>query len=129
MYRHAAKLAAQPNSSLKAPSAAFPRCREHNGRCLMPSIDGDIAARKMAAGWANICRRDAMSAACPLGCLPPRIPSSARGHASGLSAAQRQARSSALATPPSGLRFPSTTDPPQMQSFGLGRRGLSHGFA
>ncbi len=63
----------------------------------------------------------------PCACLPPRIPSSARDHASGLSCAPsphraktartgtpilRQARSSALASPPSGLRFPSSTDPP-----------------
>jgi hypothetical protein len=44
--------------------------------------------------------------------LPSRIPSSTRVHASGLSCALRQARSSASASRPSGLRFPSATDPP-----------------
>ena len=45
-------------------------------------------------------------------CLPPRIPSSARVHASGLSCARRQARSSTSRSAPYGLRFPSATDPP-----------------
>jgi hypothetical protein len=34
-----------------------------------------------------------------------------------------------FAVAPCGLRFPSAMDPPQMQSFGLGSRALSLGFA
>jgi hypothetical protein len=78
----------------------------------MPSFKGVIAALRRAPVWVNFRRRDEVGNSGALGSLPPRIPSSARGHASGLSAARRQARSSALATPPSGLRFPSATDPP-----------------
>ena len=58
MYRHAAKSAAQPNSSLKAPSMAAESYRERNSGYSMPSFDGAFAARKEAAVWANIYRRD-----------------------------------------------------------------------
>jgi hypothetical protein len=112
MYCHAAKSAAQINSSLKAPGVASLSCRERNGACSMPYFDGTYAARKKAAVMANFRCRDREDDFGASGSLPPRIPSSARGHASGLSCALRQARSSALATPPCGLRFPSTTDPP-----------------
>ena len=112
MFDHAANSAAQPNSSLKAPSVASRHSRVRNGRCSMPSFDGVFATRIRAAIWANLRRRDAVGDSGVWGSLPPRIPSSARGHASGLSAALRQARSSASASPPFGLRFPSTTDPP-----------------
>jgi hypothetical protein len=129
MSDHTANLAAQPNSSLKAPSVASASCRKRNGECSMPFFDGAYSTPRRAAVWASFRRRDAEDDFAASGSFPPRIPSSTRGHASGLSAALRQARSSASASPPSGLRFPSTTDPPQMQSFGLGRRGLSLGFA
>ena len=127
MYRHAANSAAQPNSSLKAPGVAFGSCRERNEVYSMPSFDGAFTAMRRAAVGANFRRRDAVGDFGASGSLPPRIPSSARGHASGLSAALRHARSSASAnhpttqqprvgdpgiTPPSGLRFPSATDPP-----------------
>ena len=125
MYRHAAKLAAQPNSSLKAPSVAYRHNRERNEGCSEPSFDGGFAAIKIAAVWANFKRREGEDDFGASEFLPPRIPSSARGHASGLSCALRQARSSASAAPPFGLRFPASPDPPQMQSFGLGSRGHS----
>ncbi len=112
MYRHAAESAAQPNSSLKAPGVASESCRERSGGCSVPSSDGVFAALRMAAVWANLRRLDAVGDSGASGSLPPRIPSSARGHASGLSAALRQARSSASRSAPYGLRFPSTTDPP-----------------
>jgi hypothetical protein len=112
MYRHAAKSAAQPNSSLKAPRVASLSQRERNVRCSMLFFRRTFAARKKAAFEANFRRRDGEDDFGAWGSLPPRIPSSARGHASGPSCALRQARSSASAAPPSGLRFPSTTDPP-----------------
>ena len=49
----------------------------------MPSFDGAFAARKIAAVWANFKRRDREFDLGASGSLPPRIPSSARGHASG----------------------------------------------
>ena len=104
MYRHAAKSAAQPNSSLKAPSVAFRHSRERNGACSEPSFYGAFTARNRAAVWANISRRDQESDFGALGSLPPRIPSSARGHASGPNrrpAARR--RSASLTAPFQGL--------------------------
>jgi hypothetical protein len=112
MSDHAANLAARPNSSLKEPNVASASCRERNGECSIPSFKGAFAAMRKAAIWANFRHRDREDNFGASGSLPPRIPSSARGHASGLSAARRQACSSALASPPNGLRFPSTTDPP-----------------
>ena len=112
MYRHAAKSATQPNSSLKAPSVASLSFRERKEVCRRPSFRGVFGTRKIAAVVASLRRRDREGDFGALGSLPPRIPSSARGHASGLSAALRQARSSASAVPPFGLQFPSTTDPP-----------------
>jgi hypothetical protein len=112
MYRHAAKSAAQPNSSLKTPGVASLSFRGRNEVCPRPSFQGAYAARKVAAVEANLRRRDREDDFRAFGIHPPLIPSSTRGHASGLSAALRQARSSASAAPPVGLRFPSTTDPP-----------------
>src|ERR1700678_856752 len=82
MYLHAAKTAAQPNSSLKAPSMAFPSLEARNNTCATPSFCGDIAAREKAAGVANFRRRDEKNDFGASGSLPPRIPSSTRGHAS-----------------------------------------------
>jgi hypothetical protein len=112
MFDHAAFAAAQLNSSLKAPGVAIParmtrRCVRSN-----PALGGVIASSFGAAFVADWHRRNPAGDFGACACLPPRIPSSARGHASGLSCALRQARSSALASPPSGLRFPSSTDPP-----------------
>ena len=83
MYRHAAKPAAQPNSCRKAPSVAIRHSRERNGGCSQPPFYGAFGAMRWAAVWANIHRRDRECDFGASGCLPPRIPSSARGHASG----------------------------------------------
>jgi hypothetical protein len=83
MVEHAARSAAQPNSSLKAPSMASVSFQTRNEVCREPSLFGVLVARKTAAVGANfqrLYREDDFGA---LGSLPPRIPSSARGHASG----------------------------------------------
>ena len=60
MSRHAANLAAQPNSSLNAPQRAdFERGR-HNEHCSMPSSGEALTRRESAAVWTNICRREAI---------------------------------------------------------------------
>ena len=112
MYRHAAKSAAQPNSSLKAPGLASLSCHPRKEVCSKLSFHGAFVAMRWAAVWANFKRRDQEDDFGASGSLPPRIPSSARGHASGLSAALRQARSSASRSAPFGLRFPASPDPP-----------------
>ena len=133
MLLPAAPIAVYPNSSLNAPGVAIAyvrdaACRCHSvrsGRCFAEMETLTVAvlfSRAIGRGK----RGDSFGS---VGCHPVRIPSSARGHASGLSVALRQARPSASASPPCGLRFPASPDPPQMQSFGLGRRGHSLGFA
>jgi hypothetical protein len=112
MSHHAAFPAAQPNSSLNAPRVAFPHSRERNEGCSELPICGTVAATRIAAVWETFRHRDREDDFGASGSLPSRIPSSTRGHASGLSAALRQARSSALASPPFGLRFPASPDPP-----------------
>ena len=140
MYRHAAKSAAQPNSSLKAPSVAFRYSRERNGGCTWPSLYGAFVAMRWATVWANIHRRDREFDFGASGSLPPRIPSSARGHASGPNrrpAARR--RSASLSAPPRGLgssqkKFESRGKehranffraPPRKHSLALGSRAHS----
>ena len=104
MYRHAAKSAAQPNSSLKAPSVASTSCHPRKDVCSKPSFYRAFATLEKAAVEANIRRRGTEDDLGALGSLPPRIPSSARGHASGPNrrpAARR--RSASLAAPLRGL--------------------------
>ena len=104
MFLHAARMAAQPNSSLKALSAAFLSLEAHNNLCAIPAFCGDIAARSRAAVEANFRRRDREDAFGASGSLPPRIPSPTRGHASGPNrrpVARR--RSASLAAPLRGL--------------------------
>jgi len=144
MYRHAAKSAAQPNSSLKAPSVAFRHRRERNSECSEPSFYGVFVAMRWAAVWVNIHRRDREFDFGASGSLPPRIPSSARGHASGPNrrpAARR--RSASTASPLRGLgssqkKFESRSNercsnffraPPRKHSLALGSRAHSLGFA
>jgi hypothetical protein len=57
MFEHAAKSAAQPNSSLKAPSVASVSYRTHREVCSKPIFYGAFAGRDGAAVEANICRR------------------------------------------------------------------------
>ena len=140
MYRHAAKSAAQLNSSLNAPSVASRSCRERNGGYSEPPFYGASAVTRMAALWANLRRRDREDDFGALGSLPPRIPSSARGHASGPNrrpAARR--RSASLAAPFQGLgssqkkfenrgkehRANFFRAPPRKHSLALGSRALS----
>src|ERR1700761_2080744 len=129
MYRHAANLAAQPNSSLNAPRVLIASFRRHNEHLLIPSSREALTRQEWAAIWRNYCRRETKAHFGALRVFPPRIPSSTRDHASGPIRRPAARRSSASASPPSGLRFPSTTDPPQMQSLALGSRALSPGLA
>jgi hypothetical protein len=144
MFLHAAKTVAQPNSSLKAPGVAFPSLEARNYPCAMPAFCGDLAARKKAAVEANFRRRDGENDFGASGSLPPRIPSSTRGHASGPNrrpAARR--RSASLGAPLRGLgssqkKFESRGKerrtnffraPPRKHSLALGSRAHSLGFA
>jgi hypothetical protein len=144
MYPHATKTAAQPSSSLKAPGVAFPSLEARNSPCGIPTFFEGLAAREKAAVEANFRRRDEENDFGASGSLPPRIPSSARGHASGPNrrpAARR--RSASLAAPLRGLgssqkKFESRGKerranffraPPRKHSLALGSRAHSLGFA
>jgi hypothetical protein len=129
MSRHAANSAAQPNSSLNAPSVLITSSGRHNEYGSMSSSGGVLASREWAVVWMNFRRQETKADFGALRVFPPRIPSSTRDHASGPIRRPAARRSSASASPPCGLRFPSTTDPPQMQSLALGSRALSPGFA
>jgi hypothetical protein len=74
MSDHAANPAAQPNSSLKAPSVASASCGKRNGECSMPSFDGAYSTPRRAAVWASFRRRDAEDDFAASGSPPPRIP-------------------------------------------------------
>ena len=54
MYRHAAISAAQPNSSLKAPSVAIPSCHGRNEECSVPCFWG-LFAEKEALRFGRTC--------------------------------------------------------------------------
>jgi hypothetical protein len=112
MFNHAALAAAQSNSSLKAPDMAVPACMTRRHLRSIPAFCRVIATPSEAAVVASWHHWNLGGDFGASGFLPCRIPSSTRGHASGLSCALRQARSSALAAPPYGLRFPSATGPP-----------------
>jgi hypothetical protein len=129
MSDQAANMAAQPNSSQKAPSVPIPSREGRDRHSSKPSSIGVLARRRWAAVRTNFYRRDVKSGFGALRILPLRIPSSTRDHASGPIRRPAARRSSASASPPSGLRFPSTTDPPQMQSLALGSRAHSPGYA
>jgi hypothetical protein len=129
MSHHAANSAAQSHSSPKAPSVPIPSHEGRDGLGSKPSSIGVLAGRRWTAVRTIFYRRDVKSDFGAMRVLPPRIPSSTRDHASGLIRRPAARRSSASASPPSGLRFPSTTDPPQMQSLALGSRARSPGFA
>jgi hypothetical protein len=57
MSLHAAKSAAQPNSSLKAPRLAPLSFHPRKEACSKPAFSGTIAGLDRAAVEANICRR------------------------------------------------------------------------
>src|SRR5271168_798526 len=100
MYRHAVNSAAQPNSSLKAPILPFLSLRERNSVCPEPSSRRALAGRIAAVAKANFTCRDEENDLGALGSLPPRIPSSARGHASGPFQRPAARRRSAFSVPP-----------------------------
>src|SRR5271170_1067854 len=100
MYRHAAILAAQPNSSLNAPSVGIPSRRGRNEGCSVPCFWELFAARRRAAVWAILRNRDREDDFSASGSLPPRIPSSTRGHASGPFRRPSARRRSAFPGPP-----------------------------
>ena len=144
MSLHAAKTAAQPNSSLKAPSVAFPSLEARNNPCAMPAFCGDFAAREKTAVEANFRRRDTEDNFGASGSLPSRIPSSTRGHASGPNRRPAARRRSASTTSPlrglgsSQKKFESRGKerrtnffraPPRKHSLALGSRAHSLGFA
>ena len=58
MYFHAAKSAAQPNSSTKAPSGASLSSEERKSSCALLTYCGNVAARKKTVVEANTRRRD-----------------------------------------------------------------------
>ncbi len=112
MHHHAPNPAAQPHLSLNAFSVPFLSREERNGGGERPSFHGTIASRnELRFGQTSAAekREDDFG---PEGFFRlvsrPLLGVTLRG----LSGALRQARSSALASPPSGLRFPSATDPP-----------------
>jgi hypothetical protein len=133
MYRHAAISAAQPNSSLKAPSVAIPSCLGRNRGCSVPCFCELLAAGRRAAVRAILRRRDREDDFGASGNLPPRIPSSARGHASGLFRRPAARRRSAFPGPPKtslrscGKVRPSNffRAPPLKHSLALGSRAHS----
>ena len=144
MSDHAAFSAPQPNSSLKAPPMRIPSYQTRNVECSKPPYNGASATRISAAIWANSADRDAKDVFGASRNLPPRIPSSTRGHASGPNrrpAARR--RSALLLAPLRGLgssrnKFESSGKerrsnlfraPPRKHSLALGSRALSLGFA
>ncbi len=144
MVQHAAKSAAQPNSSLKAPCMASLSCHPRKEMCRKPSFSGTIAGRNGAAVEANIRRRSTEDDLGASGSLPPRIPSSARGHASGPKPAPCGSASfcfDCVALPGLGSsqkKFESRSKerctnffraPPRKHSLALGSRAHSLGFA
>jgi single-strand DNA-binding protein len=104
MVFQAALAAAQPNSSLKAPSVAFQACPTHRCGCSKPSFRSPIASEKWAAVVAILYPRNQYGDFGALEFNPSRIPSSTRVHASGPNrrpAARR--RSASTASPLRGL--------------------------
>lgn len=116
MLLQTAPVAVYPNSSLNAPSVAIAYLREAASGCHFGSSSRFFAERValtvgvvFTRAFSRGKRGDSFGSS---ECHPVRIPSSARGHASGLSAALRQARSSASPAAPFGLRLPPSADPP-----------------
>ena len=144
MVEHAAKSAAQPNTSLNAPRAASVSVQTRKVACSKPSFFGTVVRRDEAAVEANICRRDQDDDFCAFRVHPSRIPSSARGHASEPNRRPAALRRSASAMPPlrglgsSQKKFESRSKehctnffraPPRKHSLALGSRAHSLGFA
>ena len=137
-------LAIKPAPTQNAPSVLIHACQGRNGGCSIPSSNGALITRQLAAVSTNFCSRDAKSAFGALGSLPSRIPPSTRGHASGPYRRPAARRRSALTTSPfQGLgssqnKFESCGKqrrsnffraPPRKHSLALGSRAHSLGFA
>ncbi len=104
MVLHAAPMAAQPNSSLIAPSMAAParmtRWYQYQSVCSKPSSWPDIAGSYRAGVGGAFRRRNRRGDFGALGFLPSRFPSSTRSHASGPNRRPAARRRSASAMPP-----------------------------
>ena len=144
MVEPATKSAAQPNSSLKAPSMASVSFRTRGEVCREPSSYGLFATSNQAVVGADFQCRDREDDFGAYGSLRSHIQSSARGHASGPNrrpAARR--RSASLTAPLRGLgssqkkfvnrgkehRTNFFRAPPRKHSLALGSRAHSLGFA
>ena len=112
MLFQAALAAARPNSSPKAPSMAFQACLMQRRGFSKPSFLRPLAIESTTAVVVILHAENRLGDSGALEFLPSRIPSSTRVHASGLSCALRLGVALLRLTPPYGLRFPSSTDPP-----------------
>jgi hypothetical protein len=116
MLLQTALVAVYPNSSLNTPSVAIAASRQTACRCRFGSSSQFFAEGKaltVGVVFSRASGRGKRGDSFGLReCHPVRIPSSARGHASGLSAALQQARSSASPAATFGLRFPPSADSP-----------------
>ena len=112
MVFQAALTAARPNSSLKAPSLASQACLTQRYGCSKPPSCRLFAIEISATVVFVLHAGNRLDDFGALEFLPSRIPSSTRVHASGLSCALRLGVALLRLTPPYGLRFPSSTDPP-----------------
>jgi hypothetical protein len=139
MFHHAAFPAAQPNSSLKAPRVLIPSSQRRNNARSRPLTELLPLENRLRIGRTSAAEKRESDFGAS-GSLPPRIPSSTRGHASGPNrrpAARR--RSASLAAPLRGLgssqnKFESRGKerrsnffraPPRKHSLALGSRAHS----
>jgi len=129
----AAFAAAQPNLSLNAPSVAIPARKTQRCACSTKPLPEAVAAPSKAAVMANGHRQNLGGDFGACACLPPRIPSSARDHASGPLRRPAARRRSAFSGPP-GTSLKSCGKerrsnffraPPRKRSLALGSRAHS----
>jgi hypothetical protein len=144
MSHHAAKSAAQPNSSLNTPTVVSVSCYPRKVGCSKPSFYGDFAGRDMAAVEANLSRQGTEDDLVHLGAFRlvsrPLLGVTLRGQ-NRRPAARR--RSASTTSPLRGLgssqkKFESRSNerctnffraPPRKHSLALGSRAHSLGFA
>jgi hypothetical protein len=121
MHHHAPNPAAQPHLSLNAFTASSLSCEERNGSGETPSFEGTLANKiELRFGRTSAAeKRESDFGPERFIRLVSRL---CTVTASGLNRRPAARRSSASATPPFGLRFPASPDPPQMQSLALGSR-------
>ena len=121
MHHHAPIPAAQPHLSLNAFSAPSMSCEERNGSGERPSFPGALAS-EVCSGLGELQQPISERVTSVQWESAVSYPAFCTVTASGLNRRPADRRSSASATPPFGLRFPSAMDPPQMQSLALGSR-------